>query len=226
MIEEMKLNYLKSLSIFRNFQDKQLEQIAQAVKIRQLVSGEVINYGSATLSKIYFVVSGKIKVAEINDVEDELIKDILNGGEIFGDLELEGDSKNYEFAEALMDNTIICSLGTTDFINLLRTYPETAIIYAKKVSMKLKRLEDRYSDLMLLNVRSRLVRFMKNWATIEGSKIGDKVILQNYLTHSDIAGIISTSRQTVSILFKEMKDSGLLHYNRKLIQLNDPTNWN
>jgi CRP/FNR family transcriptional regulator len=79
---------------------------------------------------------------------------------------------------------------------------------------------------MLRDVRSRLVRFIKNWATIEGSKLGDKIILQNYLTHSDIAGIISTSRQTVSILFKEMKDSGVLHYNRKLIQLNDPANWN
>ena len=150
----------------------------------------------------------------------------MTEGEIFGDLELEDDPRNYESAEALTENTIVCTLNTTDFIMILHSYPQVAIAYAKKVSLKLKRLEVRHSDLMLRDVRSRLVRFIKNWAIIEGSNLGDKIILQNYLTHSDIAGIISTSRQTVSILFKQMKDSGLLHYNRKLIQLNDPANWN
>jgi len=59
-----------------------------------------------------------------------------------------------------------------------------------------------------------------------GNAIDAKIKLHYYLTHNDIAGIISTSRQTVSILFKEMKDSGLLFYNRRLIQLNDSERWN
>jgi CRP/FNR family transcriptional regulator len=69
------------------------------------------------------------------------------------------------------------------------------------------------------------MRFIKNWAKVEGNTLGDKIILNNYLTHSDIAGIISTSRQTVTILLTEMKNSGLLNYNRKLIQLNDWKKW-
>lgn len=226
MIEESKLNYLRGLALFTNLPDKQLESIVHVVKIRQLSPGEIINYGSGQFSKIYFVVSGKIKLTELKGVDGELVKDILTEGEVFGDLQLEGDPRNYEYAEAITGSTIVCQLNSGDFIMLLQSHPEIGIFYAKKVSLKLKRLEDRHSDLMLYDVRSRLMRFMKNWASVEGSKIGDKIILENYLTHSDIASMISTSRQTVSILFKKMKDSGLLHYNRKLIQLNDPANWN
>jgi len=211
--------------MFRNIEEKKLQEIVPLFKVKQLYPGESVNYGNGQFSKVYFVITGKVKVTEL-DVENELVKDILNEGEIFGDLQLEGQPKNFEFGQALTENTIICSLNASDFMTILENCPQVAITYAKKISLKLKRLEDRYTDLMLHDVRSRLVRFIKDWAKIDGSAIDDKIILHNYLTHNDIAGIISTSRQTVSILFKEMKDSGLLFYNRKLIQLNNSTNWN
>ncbi len=225
MIDEMKSIYLRRLAMFRNIEEKKLQEIVPLVKIRQLYPGESVNYGNGQFSKVYFVITGKVKVTEL-DVENELVKDILNEGEIFGDLQLEGQPKNFEFGQALTENTIICSLNASDFMTILENCPQVAITYAKNIGSKLKRLEDRYTDLMLHDVRSRLVRFIKDWAKVDGSAIDDKIIFQNYLTHNDIAGIISTSRQTVSILFKEMKDSGLLFYNRKLIQLNNSERWN
>ena len=60
----------------------------------------------------------------------------------------------------------------------------------------------------------------------DGNRIGDKIILNNYITHSDIAGVIATSRQSVNTLLNELRDSGILFYNRKRIELNDPMIWN
>jgi CRP/FNR family transcriptional regulator, cyclic AMP receptor protein len=51
-------------------------------------------------------------------------------------------------------------------------------------------------------------------------------VLNNYLTHTDIANFISTSRQSVNVLLNELRDSGMLYYNRKKIELNDPLIWN
>jgi CRP/FNR family cyclic AMP-dependent transcriptional regulator len=61
---------------------------------------------------------------------------------------------------------------------------------------------------------------------MDGNRIGDKIVLNNYLTHSDIAGFISTSRQSVNVLLNELRDSGMLFYNRKKIELNDSFKWN
>jgi CRP/FNR family transcriptional regulator len=87
-------------------------------------------------------------------------------------------------------------------------------------------LEVRHADLVFRDAKARLIRFIKNWARTDGSNVGDKIVLNNYLTHSDIAGFISTSRQSVNVLLNELRDSGLLHYNRKRIELNDPLVWN
>lgn len=223
-MEQMKLAYLRGLALFQTIDERQLDHIAAFAKIRQYSAGDIINYGSGTYSKIFFVIAGKVKVT-VQDVNEELVKDVVKEGEIFGDLELEGNPKAFECGQALTENTIVCYLSTGDFMAILKTHPYVAIVFAKTITLKLKHLQDRHSELMLLDVRSRLLRFIKNWALLEGSNIGDKIMLNNYLTHSDIAGMISSSRQTVSVLFKELKDSGLLHYNRKLIQLNDSEKW-
>jgi len=101
-----------------------------------------------------------------------------------------------------------------------------ALGYAQTVNKKLKRLEDRHSDLVFRDARFRLIRFIKSWAISDGKRIGNKIVLPNYLTHSDIAGVIATSRQSVNVLFNELRDSGLLFYNRKRIELNDTGGWN
>lgn len=226
MFDEMRSYYLKCLPVFRNLSEAQIEEVGAFVKFKQVYRGETVNYGSGEFSKIFFVLKGKIKLTELDEFSNELVKDILTDGEIFGDLALEGDPKNDEFAEALTANTIVCYFNVPDFKKIVESHPLVGLSYARKVSLKLKRLEDRHADLVFRDAKARLIRFIKNWARMDGSKVGDKIVLNNYLTHSDIAGFISTSRQSVNVLLNELRDSGILHYNRKQIELNDPMVWN
>lgn len=226
MSEEMKYYYLKGLNIFDSLPEQIMRELLQVVRFKTVYRGEAIEYGSGAFSKIYFVIKGKIKITEGDDRGNELIKDILADGELFGDLSLDGHAPDEELAEALTANTIVGYCTTTDFKKILQSNPLLAFNFARKVSSKLKRLEDRHADLVFRDAKSRLIRFIKNWARTDGSRIGDKIILNNYLTHSDIAGFISTSRQSVNVLLNELRDSGLLYYNRKKIELNDPIIWN
>jgi len=157
---------------------------------------------------------------------DELIKDILTAPDIFGDLSLSNNQPIDEFAEALASNTVVCCFNVADFKKLLQENPNMAINYASMVNAKLKKMESRHSDLVFCDAKARLIRFIKNWARTDGSRMGNKIVLNNYLTHSDIAAVIATSRQSVNVLFNELRDSGLLFYNRKKIELNDQFIWN
>jgi CRP/FNR family transcriptional regulator len=46
-------------------------------------------------------------------------------------------------------------------------------------------------------------------------------VIENYLTQTDIAQIICTSRQTATSLLNELEENGLLHYGRKEIIIED-----
>lgn len=226
MCEEIKYAYLKSHPLFSTIGDQKIKDACASVKVKTVYRGETFNYGDGAYSKIYLLIKGKIKITECDDMDNELIKDILTAPDVFGDLSLEGNPSLDEFAEALTANTVVCVFTVPDFKKLLQENPMMALSYANIVNNKLKKLEGRHSDLVFRDAKSRLIRFIRNWAISDGNRIGDKIILNNYLTHSDIAGVIATSRQSVNTLLNELRDSGILFYNRKRIELNDPMIWN
>jgi CRP/FNR family transcriptional regulator, cyclic AMP receptor protein len=198
MSEEMKYFYLKNHPMLSSLTETKLHDAASLCKIRTVYRGEMISYGEGGYTRIHFLVKGKVKITDAtSNTETELIKDILTEPDIFGDLGLEGKLINDECAEALTANTIICSFHVSDFRRILEE-----------------------------NTKDRLIRFIKNWARSDGNRVGDKIVLNNYLTHSDIAGFIATSRQSVNMLLNELRTSGLLCYNRKHIELNNPIAWN
>jgi CRP/FNR family transcriptional regulator len=226
MCEEIKYAYLKSHPLFTHMSEQKIKDACSSVKVRTVYRGETFNYGDGDYSKIYLLIKGKIKITECDELDNELIKDILTAPDVFGDLSLEGHPSMDEFAEALTANTVVCVFNVSEFKRMLQENPMMALSYANIVNNKLKKLEGRHLDLVFRDAKSRLIRFIKNWAVSDGNLIGDKIVLNNYLTHSDIASVIATSRQSVNSLLNELRDAGMLFYNRKRIELNDPRIWN
>src|SRR4029078_12132088 len=226
MSEEMKYFYLKNHPLLACLPEQKLIAASALTKMKTVYRVKITSYVETGYTKIHFLVKGKVKITDTSGLENELVKDILTEPDIFGDLGLEGHLRNDECAEALTANTIICSFHISDFRRILEENPAMVLGYAKKVNSKLQRLENRHADLVYLDTKDRLIRFIKNWARSDGSRVGDKIVLNNYLTHSDIAGFIATSRQSVNMLLNELRSSGMLCYDRKHIELNNPIAWN
>ena len=221
MYTEIKYLYLKQHAVTAGLTDAQLLEMTNTVKVKNVKKGESIYMENGFESRIYLLVKGKIKISEVDDRGDELIKEILSATEIFGDVSLDGSISDDEFAEALTENTVICSFSSAEFKQLMQTNIVLAMNFIQQVSGKFRRLENRHSNLVFKDAKSRLISFFRDWATREGSKEGDKIKLNNYLTHNDIAGIISTSRQSVTTLLNELKEGGMIYYNRKHIEFSD-----
>jgi CRP/FNR family transcriptional regulator len=223
MYTEIKYIYLKQHLVTTGMNDAQLLELCEYSKMKNVKKGESIYMEDGFDSRIYLVLKGKIKVSEVDDRGDELIKEILSTGEVFGDTALDGNISEDEFAEAITDNCIVCSFNSAEFKKLMHNNALLAMNYTAQVSHKLRRLQNRHSNLVFKDAKGRLLSFFKDWAHREGNRHGDKIVLNNYLTHNDIAGIISTSRQSVTTLLNELRDTGLLFYDRKRIEINSPS---
>jgi CRP/FNR family transcriptional regulator len=221
MHTEIKYLYLKQHSLTAGLTDAQILEMTNSVKVKNVKKGESIYMEDGFESRIYLLVKGKVKISEVDDRGDELIKEILTATEMFGDLSLDSSISDDEFAEAFTENTVICSFRSAEFKQLMQTNVVLAMNFVQQVSIKLRRLESRHSNLVFKDAKSRLISFFRDWANREGSREGDKIKLSNYLTHNDIAGIISTSRQSVTTLLNELKVGGVLFYDRKHIEFSD-----
>ncbi|MHA4807152.1 Crp/Fnr family transcriptional regulator [Flavitalea flava] len=225
MLQEIKSSPYQDHPLFAHLNKEKTDAISPLLKIKTYARGEICAYGEGSYHKICLLLKGKVKISVNDETGNELAKDILTAPDIFGDLSLDGSASPDEYAIALTAGTLVGSFPIADFKRILEDHPLMAMDFAHSVNKKLRRLEDRHSDLVFRDAKYRLIRFIKNWAHSDGNRIGNKIILPNYLTHSDIAGVIATSRQSVNVLFNELRDSGLLFYNRKRIELNDTGIW-
>ncbi len=217
MYEELKYWYLRDHKLFRTLSFAQIKQLCIIVGFKKANRGEIIYFSNSEAPRIFLLKRGAIKIVSLDEEGNETIKDIIQKGDLFGELTLESDLQVNEYAKVLTDEVSICSFLMSDFENLMLRNPSLALGYTKFVGLKMKRLKNNYTNLVSKDAKTRLITFIKEWAEKEGVFEDNTVTLENYLTQSDIAQIICTSRQTATTLLNELVENGLLEYNRKEI---------
>ncbi|MCO6146653.1 Crp/Fnr family transcriptional regulator [Flavobacterium sp. NRK1] len=221
MYEELKYWYLRDHKLFRTLSFSQIKQLCIVTGFKHARKGEILYFSNSELPRIFLLKKGNIKIVELDDDGNETIKEIIQKGDLFGELTLETESPVNEYAKALTDEVAICSFLMSDFEDLMFRHPGLALSYTKFVGMKMKRIRNNYTNLISKDAKTRLHEFLKDWAAREGNQQQEGIVLENYLTQNDIAQIICTSRQTTTQLLNDLEHRGLLQYNRKEIIIPD-----
>jgi CRP/FNR family transcriptional regulator len=223
MYEDLKYWYLRDHKLFSTLSFGQIKQLCIITGFKKAQKGEIIYFSSSDLPRIFLLKKGNIKIVAVDEEGNETIKDIIQKGDLFGELTLETDGQSNEYAKVLSDDVAICSFLMSDFEDLLLRNPSLALSYTKFEGLKMKRIKNSYANLISKDAKTRLHQFLKDWAEKEGKRTENKVVIENYLTQNDIAQIICTSRQTATQLLNEMETNGMIQYNRKEIILSDIT---
>jgi CRP/FNR family transcriptional regulator, cyclic AMP receptor protein len=214
---EPKNFYLKTFNMATNLTEVQLQELCNNMAQKEAKKGQIV-YAKGGERKVFLLISGKVKIAEINSSGTEMIKELALPGDLFGDMMLNYEGPNYEYAEIISERAIYYSISQEQLASMMRSNYMLTMNYMAKVSEKFKSLESRYLNMVTKDVKSRLIYCFKEWARKEGKKLGDKVVVKNSLTHNDLANLISTSRQTVTVILNELKEAGEINYNRREIE--------
>jgi CRP-like cAMP-binding protein len=225
MSTETKYWYLHNHKLFKNLNSKEVEQLCIKGNMMQGKKDQII-YLPSDLPRIYILKKGTIKIMGTNDAGDEVTKDIIQEGDIFGEISLgEAFNETNEFAQALSNNVIICSFLVKDFESILIAKPELSLQYTKWVGLKLTRMSSRYKDLIYKDVKDRLHNFIIELGNSNGNLDGNIMNVKNFLTQKDIAGIIGATRQTVATLIGKLESDNKIVYGRKEILILDWINF-
>ena len=134
---------------------------------------------------------------------------------------LSGASEREDTATA-MDDAVICTISKESFEEILLDNPKLNLKITKLIGLKLQRVERDLERLVFKDSNSRITGFISKYASQYGTKIGSEIFIKSSLTHQDIANLTATSRQTVSTLFNQLKNKGIIDFARNKIIIRDP----
>lgn len=172
--------------------------------------------------ELFLVAEGRVKVGYYDQDGNEQVLAFLGRGEILGEKALFGQARHKEFAQVVVDRTQICKLRVEKAQELARDYVPFSLTLTKRFGERMQRLERRLQILLFKDARQRLVEFLKDLCRDIGTpyRTGVKIMLE--ITQSDIAALIGSSRKTVSLLFTDLEEAGLVKFfGRKEIYVAD-----
>ncbi len=222
MSADEKFLLIRNYDLWCHLSDEEYDELNIAHHFIEAKKGDYIYFDSHHLNKLYFVKDGYIKIGYIDENGNEIIKEIIKEGEIFGQFALERNNLNGEFAKAYKRDVSLCAFSIEDFEKLLKKRPDLAIKYSKQVGEKLRRAEFRLITMLNKDVRSRLLAFFYHLTIMDGyDGTTTSWMLENFLTHDDIGKLIGSSRQTVTTFINQLEQEGLIKISRKKIMIPD-----
>jgi CRP-like cAMP-binding protein len=220
MAEKSKFWYLKNINIFDGMDDAQMKQVEKITTMNHLEKRRPIYFPEQPSNNIYFLKEGHVKLSRMNEDGREIILDVLGPGEIFGEISLVEEGGRKELAEAL-DDVLICTMNKHDFETMLMHNPALSLRLTKWIGLRLRRFEEKMSELAFKDVTKRVISFLIRYAEDFGKIKGGTVYIPSFLSHQEIAYLTASSRQTVTTVLNDLKSKGLIDFTRKSLTINN-----
>lgn len=221
MSDERNLWYFEDTDLFEVLCPKKTPYLEDKHVPGVYKKDDFIYFKDQSSENIYMVSSGRVKIGTYGPDGKEIVKAILTRGEVFGELALAGEEKRQDFAQAMDNDTHVCSMTIEDLQNLMVDNKELNLKILKIVGFRLRKMERKIESLVFKDARTRIVDFLKEMAEEKGQKVGFEMMIKNHLTHKDIASLTGTSRQTVTTVMNELREKNLINFDRRRILIRD-----
>lgn len=163
---------------------------------------------------IYFVNEGKVKLVNYGDDGNEIIRHIIEKGQLFGENLILGEISHDEFAIASSNKTKITGLNISILQELMGENEYLSHNVYKSIAYRIKKLNRRLDLLLGKDVNSRIIAFIYDM-----HQESEKLTICNPLTQKEIASLLATSRESVARVFNDLKEKGIIEYDRKKIYI-------
>ena len=220
MPTNLKYWYLHDHQLFKNLSFGVIDALCILKRFKKSKKNELLDLPYSEKERIYFLKHGTIKLIKINEQGEEILIDLLQKGDLFGDLNLERPEANEEFFKVVSDEAIICTFYRDKLEEVMVKKPDFALNYIKFIGFNFKKIQNSYKNILFKDAKTRLMLLL-NMILEKENVSTNSFILPNYLTQKDVAQLICTTRQTIITLFKELENEGILMYTQKEISIPD-----
>ena len=205
----MDIDFLKSVNIFSDLSESELNSIQEICKTRKYPKNSMIILEEEMGDVVFIVMSGTVKITRVNDEGKEVILAMLGSGEVFGEMAiLDGESRS---ANALsQENCEVVTINREDFLNLLKTNNKVSLNLMTEFAIRLRKSDQQIEALSLDDAEHRIGVSILNLAEELGVIRQGVVTVENLPYQQDIANMAGTSRETGSRGMKTFEDRGLI----------------
>lgn len=180
--------------------------------------GQTVYSQEQPSNSIYLVIDGKVKVCRLADDGRQVVVDIYQPDEFFGESAFLGLPQRTEMAIAL-EPTKLMTWTTSEIEELATRRPKLALALVQLLVHRSIEFGARIESFSVDNIARRLARALIRFSERLGQQAEDGSVQMIPFTHELLSQYVGTSREIVTHYMNQFRRQGYLRYSRKGILL-------
>lgn len=210
---------LDGMHLLENVSPESVRALEKACAWRQYDTGEQIIDRQSESRDVFFVASGRVRIAIYSIQGREITLDDLTPGDHFGELAAI-DSEPRSASVMAVTPCLLASLSADRFLQLCAEEPDVSLRLMRWLSHIVRQATDQIMDLSTLAANNRVHAEILRQAKMH--MVDDvRAEITPIPVHSDIASRVSTTRETVARVMNDLARDGLVERQKKILVVHD-----
>lgn len=204
----MPLPFQTAEELLQGIPEEEARRIAGLFADKKYDRDAALFYEGGPADSLFIVRKGLVKLVSLSERGTESILHIVRADDVFGELLLVQGQR--PFSAIALTDVQAGVLSRKDFLEILRTSPVFASNYTRLLARRLMEVEREFAGLIHAWAYHRLAKELLHLAEDigEDTRTGTRIALK--LTHEDLANLIGTTRETVTIQLHKFEEIGLI----------------
>lgn len=200
--------------LFSQLSGEDIQVIAASGVVKSFPKHTVLISEGDQSDFLYVILEGKVKVFVSDESGKEAILNIQGPGEYFGELALIDEVPRSASVMTLIPSRL-AFVSRSDFEACLAKHPTLALKLIRTLTQRIRSLTEVVKNLALHDVYGRVARTLLKLAREKNGLL----VIEQRLTHQDIADMVGASREMVSRIMKDLTTGGYLQTKNKIITI-------
>jgi CRP/FNR family cyclic AMP-dependent transcriptional regulator len=212
---------LQGVSLFAGLSPEEIAALADAAVVRSFPKNTIVVTEGERSDSLYVILSGRVKVFVSDEQGKELVLNVEGPGEYFGELALDEGPRTASVST--LEPCKLAMIANDALRGFLASHPDAALRLMRGLIGRIRHMTESIKDLALLDVYGRVAKLLLELAReVEG-----RLIVDQRLTHQQVADRVSASREMVSRIFKDLATGGYIAVEdgRIVIKRRPPRAW-
>ncbi|MBN8871681.1 MAG: Crp/Fnr family transcriptional regulator [Rhodospirillales bacterium] len=195
--------------LFAAMQESERDAVLQMAVERRFRRGQTIFQKGDTGTSMMAVLQGRVRISAVSVDGKELTLNVIDRGEIFGEVALLDGKPRSADAHALED-AVLLALERRVFLPFLQANNDLLLRLLAVLCDRLRRTSVALEELALFELPVRLARVLVQLADAYGrpSEVGTRIGLR--LSQRDLATLVASSRESVNKQLRAWQKLGVL----------------
>lgn len=166
------------------------------------------------------VLRGRVKICTHSEDGKELVLNLVNPGEVFGEIALLDGSDRTADAVTLDDCELLV-LERRDFVPFLGRHPEACLKLLRVLCERVRRTSELLEEALFLEGPSRLAKRLVRLAEVFGKPVPKGIRIDLRLSQQQLGSMVGMSRESMNKQLGQWRREGLIQFEDSYITILD-----